>query len=88
MGRGKGRSNGGMGKGNSVSGGARGFGFARMGVVELDEVLLNPACGFDELGQCGSGPAVKELRRDRGGELVAKFGDGGTDVFITARLDI
>ena len=86
--RGRGRSNGGVGKGNSGSGGARGFGFARMGVVELDEVLLNPASAFDELGQCGSGPEVKELRRDRGGELVAKFGDGGTGVLITAKIDI
>ena len=64
LGRGRGRSNGGVGKGNSGSVGATGFGFARMGVVELDEVLLNPECAFDELGQCGSGLEVKELRRD------------------------
>ena len=64
---------------NSGSGGAKGFGFARMGVVELDEVLLNPACAFDELGQCGSGPEVKEFRRDGGGELVAKFGEAGEE---------
>ena len=87
-GRGRGRNNGGAGKGNSGSVCARGFGFARMGVVELDEVLLNPACAFNELRQCGSGPKVKELRRDRGGELVAEFGDSGTGVLITAKLDI
>ena len=63
-GRGRGRNNGGAGKGISGSGGARGFGFARMVVVELDEVLLNLVCAFDELGRCGSGPEVKELRRD------------------------
>ena len=52
-------------------------------MVELDELLLNPACAFDELGPCGSGPEVEELR-----ELVAKFGDGGTGVLITAKLNI
>ena len=64
LGRGRGRSNGGAGKESSGSIGARGFGFARVEVVELDEILFNPACAFDELGQCGSGPEVKELRRD------------------------
>ena len=59
-----------------------------MGVVEPDEVLLNPVCAFDKLGQCGSGPEVKELRRDRSGGLFAEFGDGGTRVLITAKLDI
>ena len=88
LGRGRGRDNGGAGKGNSGSVGARGFGFAGMGVVELDEVFLNPACAFDELGHCGSGPEVKELIRDRGGELVAKFVDGGTGLLITAKLNI
>ena len=38
-----------------------GFGFARVGVVELDEILLNPACAFDELGQCRGRPEVEEL---------------------------
>ena len=88
LGRGRGRNKGGAGRGSSGSIGARRFGFARVGVVELNEVLLNPACAFDELGQCGSGPEVKELRRDRGGELVVKFGDSRTGVLITAKLDI
>ena len=87
-GRGRGRNSGGAGKGSSGSIGARGFGFARMGMVELNEILLNPACAFDELGQCGSGPQVKKLRHDRGRELVSKFGDDGTGVLITAKLDI
>ena len=64
LGRGRGRNSGGAGKGSSGCIGARGFGFARMVVVELDEVLLNLVCAFDELGRCGSGPEVKELRRD------------------------
>ena len=67
---------------------ARGFGFARMGVVELNEILLNPACAFDELGQCGGGPEVEELGHEGSGELVAEFGDGGTGVLIRAKLDI
>ena len=50
LGRGRGRSNGGAGKGSSGSIRAGGFGFARVGVVELDEILLNSACSFDELG--------------------------------------
>ena len=87
-GRGRGRNKGGVGKGNSGSVCARGFRFTRVRVIELDQVLLNPACAFDELGQCGGGPEVEELRRDRGGELVAKFGDGGMGVLITAKLDI
>ena len=57
-------------------------------MVELDEILLNPACSFDELGQCGGGPEVEELGREGGRELVAEFGDGGTGVLITAKLDI
>ena len=64
LGRGRGRKSGGAGKGSSGSIGARGFGFARVGVVELDEILPNPACAFDDLGQCGSGPEVEELRHD------------------------
>ena len=88
LGRGRGRNSGGAGKGNSGSIGARGFGFARVGVVELNEILLNPACAFDELGQCGCGPEVEELGRQGSRELVPEFGDGGTGVFITAKLDI
>ena len=57
-------------------------------MVELDEILLNPACAFDELGQCRGGPEVEELGREGGRELVAEFGDGGTGVLITAKLDI
>ena len=87
-GRGRGRNNGGAGKGSSGSIGARGFGFARVGMVELDEILLNPACAFDELGQCRGRPEVKELGREGRGELVAKFGDGGTGLLITAKLNI
>ena len=87
-GRGRGRNNGGAGKGSSGSIGARGFGFVRVGMVELDEILLNPACAFDELGQCGGGSEVGELGREGGRELVAEFGDGGTGVLVTAKLDI
>ena len=61
IGQRKGRSNGGAGKGISGSILAGGFGFARVGVVELDEILLNPACAFDELGQCRGRPEVEEL---------------------------
>ena len=86
-GRGRGRNNGGSGKGSSGSIGARGFGFAGVGMVELDEILLNPACALDELGQCGGGPEVEELGREGGRELVAEFGDGGTGVLVTAKLD-
>ena len=64
LGRGRGRSSGGTGRGSSGSVGARGFRFARVRVIELDEVLHNPASAFDELGQRGSGPEVKELGRD------------------------
>ena len=88
MGRGRGRNSGGAGKGNSGSIGARGFGFARVGVVELNGILLNTACAFDELGQCGGGPEVEELGREGCAELVAEFGDGGTGVLIAAKLDI
>ena len=88
LGRGRGRSNGGAGKGNSGSIGARGLGFTRVGVVELNEVLLNPACAFDELGQRGGGPEVEELGREGDRELVAEFSYGGTGVLITAKLDI
>ena len=88
LGRGRGRNSGGAGKGGSGSIGARGLGFAGVRVVELDEILLNPACAFDELGQCRGRPEVEELRRERGRELVAEFGDGGTGVFVTAKLDI
>ena len=88
MGRGRGRNSGGAGKGGSGSIGARGFGFAGVRVVELDEILLNPACTFDKLGQCGGGPEVEELGREGGRELVAEFGDGGTGVLVTAKLDI
>ena len=59
-----------------------------MTLIELDKVLLNPACAFNELGQCGGGPEVEELGRERGGEHVAEFSDGGTGVLITAKLDI
>ena len=61
VGRGRGRNSGGAGKGSSSSIVARGFGFARVGVVELDEILLNPACPFNELGQCRGRPEVEEL---------------------------
>ena len=87
-GRGRGRNNRGARKGSSGSIGARGFGFARVGVVELDEILLNPGCAFNELGQCGGGPEVEEFGREGRGELVAEFGDGGTGVLIAAKLDI
>ena len=88
LGRGRERSNGGAGKGSLGSVCPRGLRFARVGVVELDENLLNPACAFDELSQCESGPEVEEIRRDRGGKFVAKFGDGGTGVLIKAKPDI
>ena len=86
--RGRGRSNGGAGKGSSGSIGARGFRFARMKVIELDQVLLNPACAFDELGQCGGRSEVEELGCETGRKLVAEFGDSGTRVLIAAKLDI
>ena len=57
-------------------------------MVELNEVLLNPACAFDELGLCGGEPEVEELGREGSRELVPEFGDGGTGVLITAKLDI
>ena len=87
LGRGRGRNSGGAGKGSSSSIGARGFGVAGVRVVELDEILLNPACAFDELGQCRGRPEVEEPRRQRGGELVAEFGYCGTGVLVTAKLD-
>ena len=87
-GRGRGRNNGGAGKGNSGSVCARGFQFARVGLIELDQVLLNPACAFDELGQCGGRSEVEELGREGGGKLVAEFSDGGMGVLIAAKLDI
>ena len=59
-----------------------------MRLIELDQFLLNPACAFDELGQCGGRPEVEELGRERGGELVAEFSDGGKGALITAKLDI
>ena len=88
MSRGRGRCRGGAGKGSPGSVGAREFQFARVRVIELHEVLLNPASTFDELGQCGGGPEVEELGRDRGRELVAEFCDGGTGVPVVAKLDI
>ena len=87
-GRGRERNNKGAGKANSGSVCARGFRFARVGLIELDQVLFNPGCAFDELGQCGSRPEVEELGRERSGELVAKFGDGRTGVLIAAKLDV
>ena len=50
LGGGRRGSSGGAGKGNSGSTGAREFGFSRVGVVKLNEILLNPACAFDEPG--------------------------------------
>ena len=47
-------------------------------MVEWYEILLNPACAFDELGQCGGGPEVQELGHEGSGELVAQLSDGGT----------
>ena len=64
------------------------FQFARIRLLELDLDLLNPACAFDELGQCGGSPEVEELGREGGGELVAEFRDGGTGVLIRPKLDI
>ena len=61
VGLGRGGNSGGAGKGSSGSIGARGFGFAELGVVELDVILLNPACAFDELGQCRGRPEIEEL---------------------------
>ena len=61
VGRGRGRNSTGAGKGSSGSIGARRFGFVKVGVVELDEILLNPACTFDELGQFRGRPEVEEL---------------------------
>ena len=87
-GRGRGRNNGGAGKGNSGSVCARGFRFARVGQIELDQVLLDPACAFNELGQCEGRPEVEELGSERGGELVAKFSEGRTGVLIVAKLDV
>ena len=87
-GRGRGRNNGGAGRGISGFVCARGFSFARVGLIELDLVLLNPACAFDELGQCGGRPEVEELGRERGGELVAEFSDGRTGVLIAAKIDV
>ena len=57
-------------------------------MVELNEVLLNTACAFDELGQCGGGPEVEELAHEESRELVAEFGGGGTGGLIAAKLDI
>lgn len=57
-------------------------------MIELDEVLLNPVCTFNELGQCGSGPEVKELKRDWGWKLAAKFTDGGMGILLTAKIDM
>ena len=57
-------------------------------MVELAEILLNPACAFNELGQCRGRPEVEELRCESGWELVVEFGDGGTGVLVTAKLDI
>ena len=59
-----------------------------MRLIQLDQILLNPACAFHELGQFGGRPVVEDLGRERGGELVAEFGDGGTEVLIPANLDI
>ena len=59
-----------------------------VGVIELDEILLNPARALNELGQCGGGTEVEELGRDRRRDLVGKFGDSGTGVLIRAKLDI
>ena len=57
-------------------------------MIELDEVLLNPASTLDELGLCGSGPEVEELVRKGGGMLLSKFGEGGTGVLLVAKLDV
>ena len=57
-------------------------------MIELDQVLLNPACTFDELGQCGGRPEVEELGHEGGRKLVVEFGDGGTGDLITAKVDI
>ena len=54
--RGTRRGKRGAGKGSSGSVGARGVGFTRVRVVELIEVLLKPACAFNELGQYRGGP--------------------------------
>ena len=70
-GSGRGRNNGSLGKGNSGSVCASRFQFARVRLIELDQVLLNSACAFDELGHCGGRPEVEELGREGGGELVA-----------------
>ena len=73
---------------SSGSFGTRWFIFARVRVVELNEVVLNPACEFDELGQCGGGPEVEKLGREEGKKLVAESGDSGTGVLITEKIDI
>ena len=57
-------------------------------MIELDQVPLNQACAFDELGQCGGRPEVEELGHERGRELVVKFGDGRTGALIAAKLDV
>ena len=88
LGRESGRYSGGAGRGNWGSIGAREFGFARVGVVELNEILLIQACAFDKLGQCGGGPEVEKLGHEGGRELVAEFGDARTGGLITAKLDI
>ena len=87
-GRGRRRNGGGAGKENLGSVCASSFRFASVRLIELDQVPLNPARAFHELGQCGGRPEVEELGRERGRELVAEFGDGGTGVLITAKLDI
>ena len=77
-----------MGKRNSGSVCVGRFQFARVRLIELARVLLNPAYAFDELGQCGGRREVEELGRERPGELVVDIGDGGTGVLITAKLHI
>ena len=79
LGSGRGRSNVGAGKGNLSTVGARGFGFARVRVIELDEVLLNPVCTFNELSQCGGRPEVEKLGREGGGKLVADLLTAGRE---------
>ena len=60
----------------------------RVGLIELVQVLLNPACAFDELGQYGGRPEAEELGRERGGEHVAKLCEGRSGVPIAAKLDV
>ena len=86
LGRGRGRSSGGAGRGNSCSIGPRGFRFARVGSIKLDDVLLNPACALGELGQCGSRPEVGKLDVREVGSLLRNALTAGQELLLRSRV--